>query len=135
MPVLVIILQLIAVILVAFVIIKFSRIFWQMLAWLRTELSAPTPRALAIRIGGIIIGLAFSLLAMGFACFWIALNQIGYSAPWRPLWSAWTFIPPAIAVWFTFAIVYLFFCPRNKRTLRVYRWSVSPVALVLTVSA
>src|SRR5213082_291296 len=82
-----------------------------------------------------IIGLFFSLLALLFAFVWIALNRIGYSAPWRPLWSAWAFIPPAIAVPFTFCIVYLCFCTRSAKTFRMFRWNVSPLALALTLLA
>jgi len=130
-----IILQLVVVVLVISLIVKISGVFWQMLAWLRTELLPATPRSLAIRIGGMVIGLAFSLLALLFAYIWIALNQIGYSSPWRPLWSAWTFIPPAIAVLFTFCIVYLCFCTRSGKTFHIVRWNVSPLALALMLLA
>ena len=126
-------LQLVAVALVIFIIAKVSVVFWQMLVWLRTELSPATPRALGIRIGGTIIGLGLSFISLFFAFVWIALNQIGYSAPWRPLWSAWAFIPPTIAVLFTFSIVYLCFHTRNAKTIRLFRWNVCPLALVLTL--
>ena len=130
-----ILLQLVAVVLVIIVIIKISAVFWRMLAWLHTEISPATPRAFAIRVGGMIIGLIFSLLSLLFAYIWVSLNRIGYSAPWRPLWSAWTFIPAAIPLVFSFCILYLCFCTRSARTFRMFRWNVSPLALGLTLLA
>lgn len=126
-------LQLAAVVLVIFIIARISGLFWQMLAWLHSELLPATPRALAIRIGGMVVGLGFSFLALFFAFVWIACNRIGYSAPWRPLWSAWTFIPPTIAVLFSFSIVYLCFRTRNAKTIRLLRWNMFPLALGLTL--
>lgn len=128
-----IILQLVAVVGVIFVIASISRLFWQMLAWLHTELLPATPRALAIRISGTVIGLGFSFLALFFAFVWVVCNRIGYSTPWRPLWSVWTFIPPTIAVLFSFSIVYLCFCTRKAMTIRLFRWNVCPLALGLTL--
>ena len=127
------ILQLVAVVLVIFIIAKISVLFWQMLAWLRTELSPATPRALAIRIGGMVIGLGFSFFFLSFAFFWIGANPGGYSAPWRPLWSAGTFIPPTILVLFAFSIVYLCFRTRTAKIVRLFRWNVCPLALGLTL--
>jgi hypothetical protein len=125
--------ELVAMVLAIGIFALIARVLWEMLVWLHTELLPSTPRALAIRIGGMTIGLVFSLLSLFFAFVWVALNRGGISLPWRPLLSACTVLPAALPFLFSFGIVYLCFGTSRARTWRIFRWSVCPRALGLAV--